>query len=50
MGEKNQNPKKYLDQNLTPKKSLAEFPSHKKFPESIKWSNYHKSSDCFEYP
>ena len=50
MGEKNQNPQKYLDQNLTPKKSLAAFPSHKKFPESIKWSNYHESSDCFEYP
>ena len=49
-GGKNQNPKKYLDQNLTPKKSLAEFPSHKNFPESIKWSNYHDLSDCFEYP
>ena len=39
-GGKNQNPQKYL----------AEFPSHKKIPESIKWSNYHESSDCFEYP
>ena len=30
-GGKNQNPKKSLDQNLTPKKSHAEFPSHKNF-------------------
>ena len=36
-----------MDQNLTPKKSDAEFPSHQKFPESIKW--YDKSSNCFEY-
>ena len=28
-GGKNQNPKKSLDQNLTPQKSHAEFPSHK---------------------
>ena len=47
---KKSKPQKYVDQNLTPKKSLAEFPSHKKFPESFKWSNYHESSDCFEYP
>ena len=38
-----------MDQNLTPKKSNAEFPSHQKFPESIKWYNYDKSSNCFEY-
>ena len=36
-----------MDQNLTPKKSDAKFPSHQKFPESIKW--YDKSSNCFEY-
>ena len=29
-GGKNQNPKKSLDQNLSPKKSHAEFPSHNK--------------------
>ena len=34
-----QNPRKSLDQNLTPKKSHAEFPSHKNNPESIKWYN-----------
>ena len=37
-----------MDQNLTPQKSNAEFPSHQKFPESIKWYNYDKSSNCFE--
>ena len=36
-----------MDQNLTPQKPDAEFPSHQKFPESIKW--YDKSSNCFEY-
>ena len=35
-GDKNQNPKTSIDQNLTRKKSNAEFPSHQKFPESIK--------------
>ena len=30
-GGKNQNPKKSLDQNLTPQKCHAEFPSHKNF-------------------
>ena len=34
-----QNPRKSLDQNLTLKKSHAEFPSHKNNPESIKWYN-----------
>ena len=29
-------PKKYQDQNLTPKKSLAEFPSHKNFQKALK--------------
>ena len=32
---KNQNPKKFLDQNLTPKKSHAEIPSHKKFQKAL---------------
>ena len=41
---KNQNPEKSLDQNLTHKKSNVEFPSHQKFPECIKWYNYHESS------
>ena len=36
LGDKNQNPNTSMDQNLTPKKSNAEFPSHQKFPESIK--------------
>ena len=31
---KTQNPKKPLDQNLTPKKSLAEFPSHNSFQKA----------------
>ena len=30
-----QNPKKFLDQNLTPKKSHAEFPSHKNFQKAL---------------
>ena len=30
-----QNPKKSLDQNLTPKKSHAEFPSHKNFQKAL---------------
>ena len=33
MGQ-NQNPKKTLDQNLTPKKFLAEFPSHNSFQKA----------------
>ena len=33
-GGKNQNPKKFLDQNLTPQKSHAEFPSHKNFQKA----------------
>ena len=44
-----QNPKISLDQNLTPKKSNAQFLSHQKIPESIIWYNYHESSNCFEY-
>ena len=31
MGAKVKTPKKSLDENLTPKKSLANFPSHKNF-------------------
>ena len=34
-GQKSQSKKKSLDQKLTPKISHAEFPSLKKFPESI---------------
>ena len=54
-GGKNQNPKKYLDQNLIPKKSHADFPSHKNFQSNTYYTarirrNYHESSDCFEYP
>ena len=48
-----QNPKKSLDQNLIPKKSHAEFPSHKNFQRNYAvgvCGNYHESSDCFEYP
>ena len=44
--------KKSLDQNLSPKKSHAEFLSHKNlFAELHGWDmwNYHESSDCFEY-
>ena len=36
-GGKNQNPKKSLDQNLTPKKSLAEFPSHKNLQKALNY-------------
>ena len=32
---KKQNPQKSLDQNLTPKKSHAEFPSHKNFQKAL---------------
>ena len=52
-GGKSQNPKKYLDQNLIPKKSHSDFPSHKNFQRNYVATirqNYHKSSDCFEYP
>ena len=34
-GGKNQNPKNSLDQNLTPKKHHAEFPSHKNFQKAL---------------
>ena len=36
-GGKNQNPKKSLDQNLTPKKSLAEFPSHENLQKALNY-------------
>ena len=42
-------PKNSLDQNLT-RKNLKSRAEPSKFPESIKWYNYHESSDCFEYP
>ena len=42
--------KKSLNQNLTPKKSHAEFPSHKNFQKRPGYGNYHESSDCFEDP
>ena len=48
-----QNPKNSLDQNLTPKKSHTEFPSHKNFQRNYAAQirgNYHESSDCFESP
>ena len=48
-----QNPKKSLDQNLTPKKSHAKFTSHKNFQRNYAAGireNYHKSSDSFKYP
>ena len=48
-GGRNQNPKKSLDQNLTPKiPCWISEPST--FPESIKWYDYHESLYCFEYP
>ena len=46
------NPKKFLNQNLTPQKSHAEFPSHKNFQRNYAAGmrgNYHEASDCFEY-
>ena len=43
-------PPKSLNQNSTPKKSHAEFPSHKNFQKRPEYGNYHESSDCFEYP
>ena len=52
-GGESQNPKKYLDQNLIPKKSHSDFPSHKNFQRNyvaMIRQNYHNSSDCFEYP
>ena len=52
-GGKSQNPQKSLVQNLIPQKSHFDFPCHKNFKKyyvaMICW-NYHKSSDCFEYP
>ena len=47
------NPPKFLDQNLTPKNSHAEFPSHKNFQRNYAAGirgNYHESSDCLEHP
>ena len=47
------NPQKFLDQNLTPKNSQAEFPSHTNFQRNYTAGirgNYHESSDCLEYP
>ena len=42
-----------MDQNLTPQKSHAEFPSHKNFQMATQQGyvrrNHHESSDCFEY-
>ena len=47
------NQKKSLDQNLTPQKFHAKFPSHKNvqrnYPAEIR-RNYHEPPDCFEYP
>ena len=46
-------PKKSLDQNLTPKKSHAEFPSHKNFQRYYAAGvrgKHPESSDWFEYP
>ena len=46
------NPKKFLNQNLTPQKSHAEFPSHKNFQRNYAAGmrgNYHEASDCSEY-
>ena len=34
-GGKNQNPKKFLDQNLGSKKTHAKFPSHKNFQKAL---------------
>ena len=47
-----QTPQNSLDQNLTPKKSHAEFLSHKNFQRNYTDGmrrNYHESSDRFEY-
>ena len=54
----NKTPKKFLDQKLTPKKSLAEFLSLKNFQEALineitrctLCRHYRESSDCFERP
>ena len=49
----NKTPKKTLGPKFNPKKSHAEFPSHKKFQRSYAAGirgNYHESSECLEYP
>ena len=46
-------PQKTLGPKFNPKKSHAEFPSHKKFQRSYAAGirgNYHESSECLEYP
>ena len=53
---KNQSPQKSLDQSLTPTKSHAEFPSHKKIYSQTMYAawtgdivgNNNESSNCFE--
>ena len=50
-GGKNKNPTKSLEQDLTPKKSHAEFPSHKKFQKAL--NDITRKIDrnmSFEYP
>ena len=57
MGAKIKTPKKLLDQELTPKKSHAEFPSLRKFGCTLLQNNeagirrqYHEYSDCSKDP
>ena len=45
-GGKNQNPPKFLDQNLTPKKFHAQFLSHKNFQKALKWYNMKNRNVC----
>ena len=57
-GKKINPPLKFLGLQTKPKElpgpkfnpQKAPVPSHKKFPRSVKWHNYHESSDCFQYP
>ena len=52
-GQKSKPPKISVPKcNPPPPKKKNPMPNFRaiKFPESIKWYNYNKSSDCFEYP
>ena len=45
-GGKNQNPQKFLDQNLTPQKFHAQFLSNKNFRKALKWYNMKNRNVC----
>ena len=52
MGQKSK-PQKIPGPKFNPQNPKAEFPSHKNFQRNYAAGireNYHKSSDCFEYP